>query len=598
MAQVTEEPRGRWYSWNLADQHEPEVPVRLEPSHDPSPDRSDLADRLREQRARRARPLLHRGPRRDTLPDRLSVAGMGRASRRIGSGRVEPLLMPPLAVRVLTKAGYGPRPGDVEAFEALGTTDETRLEAWVEQQLHPEDIADDECDARLAAAGFTTLGKSFAELWADHYADDPEWYVRLQPILETERAAFLRAVWSRRQLTEVLAELWHDHFNVYGWDYIAAPTWVSWDRDVIRGHMLGNFREMLEAVATSPAMLVYLDNWLNHVAGPNENWARELFELHTLGAINYLGVGRQDEVPRDGDGRPVGYVDGDVYEATRCFTGWTLDDETGATVFRTDWHDRFQKYVLGRFIANDQAPFVDGRQVLDMLAEHPGTARHVAAKLARRLIADDPPEDVIEAAAAVFHHQRHAPDQLQQVVRTVLLSEAFRSTWGRKVKRPFEIVVGALRATGAGPTFSLDEHATDALLWLFEASGHARFSWRPPDGFPDRTEDWLGTGGMVATWRVVNWLSGAHKDDSDALLVDVISATPEEVASARALADHWIARLLARPVSETFRREVTEFMAQGRNPDLPLRLADDEGVQQRLQTMVALILISPDFMWR
>ena len=131
-----------------------------------------------------------------------------------------------------------------------------------------------------------------------------------------------------------MVDFWHNHFNVYAWDYWTAPVWVHYDRDVIRGHMLGNFRQMVEAVATSPAMRVDLDTSSNARSGPNENYARELFELHTLGVENYLGTKSQLQVPGFGDGNPVGYVDGDVYEATRCLTGWRVNNnswENGVT---------------------------------------------------------------------------------------------------------------------------------------------------------------------------------------------------------------------------------------------------------------------------
>src|SRR5690606_2214012 len=147
-----------------------------------------------------------------------------------------------------------------------------------------------------------------------------------------------------------------------------------------------------------------------------------LFELHTLGAENYIGVRRQDEVPRDTDGEPVAYVDDDVYESTRAFTGWGVNFDTGAFEYFPDRHDRFQKYVLGRFLRVDQPSLKDGTDVLDAVAYHPGTARHISRKLCRRLIADDPPQRVVEEAAGVFLAHRDSPDQLRQVVRAILRS--------------------------------------------------------------------------------------------------------------------------------------------------------------------------------
>ena len=556
---------------------------------------------LRALRAAHAAPLLERaiGPGRTpaAVAARLQALSV-RPRARLRGSPLETLDSASLAVRVLGRMGFGPRPGDIEAFNALAATDAARVAAHVEQQLDPAGIDDTDVETRLAAAGMSTLAKSREQLWADHVVGNPEWYVRLRPAIETERAAFLRALYSKRQLVEVLADFWHDHFNVYGWDYISAPMWVHYDRDVIRANMLGNFRALLEAVAGSPAMLVFLDNYTSSVAGPNENWARELFELHALGAENYLGVIGPDEVPHDAQGRPVGYTDNDVYEATRCFTGWTYDKDTGATIFRTDWHDRFQKNVLGRWIAPNQPPFKDGRDVLDLLAAHPGTARFIARKLCRRLIADQPPQQVVDAAAAVFAANTGAGDQLARVVRTILLAPEFAAAWGAKVKRPFELVVGALRAAEAEIGFGLESHTADSFLWLFDATGHGKFNWRAPDGYSDVAVDWLSTATLVPTWRLVNWVFDAGDDTrADAPVVDIAGQTPAEVNTARALADYWIGRILGRPMPETSRVEIAEFMAQGRNPDVRLRLSEDD-VRARLIAMVSLIALAPHAMWR
>ncbi len=524
------------------------------------------------------------------------MAAGGRVRRRLGGPPIVPEPLPRAAVVALNRLGYGPRPGDLEAFEALGTSDEARLAAYVELQLAPAGIDDLEAEARLGAAGFTTLGKNVQQLWQDHFLGDPDWYTRLRPLLEVERAAFLRAVHSRRQLVEVLTEHWHDHFNLYAWEYVAAPTWAAYDRDCIRAHVLGNFRAMLDAVAKSPGMLVYLDNYANHVAGPNENWARELLELHTLGAAHYFGVMRQHEVPRDRQGVPRGYVDDDVYEATRCFTGWTLDEDTGGVAFPPDWHDRFQKWVLGTYIPPNRTAAVDGGQVLDLVAVHPATAHHVAWRLCRRLIADRPPQRVVDAAAATFLAHRSSPHQLREVVRVIVLAPEFRLTWGQKVKRPFEVVASALRALAADLTFALEDELTDALLWLFDRSGHARFAWRPPDGYPDEAHDWLSTGTLVATWRLLNWLIDAG-DGQGGHAVAVLPPA-EAGTSAAALADWWIARAYGRVMPASFRDEVVAFMAQGRGSAVPLPVATDSDTEHRLRAMVALLFVAPEFLRR
>ncbi len=503
--------------------------------------------------------------------------------------------LPDLAVIALNRMAFGPRPGDLEEFHSLGPTPEAQLQAFVDQQLAPEAIDDSECDSRIAAANLTTLDKTLEQLWADHVVNNNgSGNVRMQPVRETEVATWIRAVYSRRQLVEVLADFWHNHFNVYGWHYYAGPVFVHYDRDVIRGHMLGNFRQMLESVATSTAMLFYLDNYINSRAGPNENYARELMELHTLGAENYLGILDQRDVPGFDEGAPIGYVDGDVYEAARCFTGWRVDysywepgvGQSGTFLYYDAWHDRFQKTVLGKYLPHDQPPMQDGLAVLDAVATHPGTGRHIARKLCRRLIGDDPPQAAVDAAAAVFNAQTDAPDQLAQVVRTVLLSEAFRTSWAEKIKRPLEATAAMLRATAA------DFTPTDTFSWHFGRAGQGLFQWVPPNGYPDRKENWDGTTSLLERWRLCNRLIEGGVEGTT---IDTLSQMPATIRTPNAIADFWIARLLGRAMNAKDRQEIVDFIAQGRNADYDL---PTEQINDRLPRMVALILMAPDFQWR
>lgn len=500
-----------------------------------------------------------------------------------------PAALPSLGVIVLNRLAFGPRPGELAAFNALGSTDDARITAWVDQQLDPASIDDTQCDDVLAAQGFTTLGKSLAQLWKDHQIDRIG--SRNLPFIEAESAAWLRAVYSKRQLNEMLADFWHNHFNIYGRMSVVESTFVHWDRDVIRANMLGNFRQMLEAVATAPAMLYFLDNYINSRSGPNENWARELFELHTLGAENYLGPGRQMDVPGYDQGLPVGYVDDDVYEATRCFTGWRINNSnslgnTGEFYFDESWHDRFQKTVLGRYIPPDQEAMQDGRNVLDTLAAHPGTGRYIARKLCTRFISDTPPEDLIQQAAALFTAQKDAPDQLKQVVRLIFLSDAFRTTWGGKIKRPFEAVAGALRAVNA--TFV----RSSSFGGTYDDMGQELFLWPAPNGYPDVKGAWAGTVPMVYRWRLFNNLMENTITD---LSVDLAAQTPATMRTPNALADFWINRILGRPMDGAGRDQIVELLARGRNADFDLT---EDQFTERLNRAVAVILMSPDFQWR
>ncbi len=502
--------------------------------------------------------------------------------------------LPPLAVIALNRMAFGPRPGDIAAFQALGSTDDARLQAYVEQQLNPDSINDSLCDTKLAEAGFETLNKSLSQLWSDHIRNnDQGWSYRMLPVKEVEQATFIKAIYSKRQLAEVLADFWHNHFNVYGWDSWSGPTWVHYDRDVIRANMLGNFRQMLGAVAKSPAMLYYLDAESNTAAGPNENFARELFELHTMGAENYLGVvSSRSEVPLDSEGRPVGYIDKDVYQATECFTGWRVNHDTGQFEFKDSEHSRYEKIVLNTEIP-DFLGLQDGEIVLDLVASHPGTARHICRKLCRRLVMDNPPDSLVQAAADVFLAQKDAPDQLKQVVRTILLSDEFRTTWGEKIKRPFEFAVSALRASNADYAYS------SSFRWYYGNMGQRLFSWHPPDGYPDLKEDWSSTMPMLQRWRFINWILeweyGGEGANKDVKRIRFLEQMPASRKTPNQIADFWIDRILGRSMPDVERQQVVDFMAHGRNPDYELP-ADQ--IEERLRYMVALIFMSPSFQWR
>lgn len=531
----------------------------------------------------------------------------------------EPILPPvELGIIALNRLGFGPRPGDLEAFTALGSTDDERLRAYVTQQLNPESIDDSEFEERYNAAGFQTLHKTHDELYFDHIANNEydsngdaywQWYSR--PAYELVDATFLRAVYSKKQLVEVLADFWHNHFNVYFWQDDGVPLLVSYNRDVLRAHMLGNFRQMLEAVATHPSMLYYLNQNNSSDAGPNENFARELFELHTLGAENYLGVRDPNSVEKarvepgrnDANGVAVGYVDNDVYEAARAFTGWRVDDDlgeyednigkTGRFIYYKPWHDRFNKLILGKYIPADQPDMQDGHDVLDLLAYHPGTARYIARKLARRFISDTPPDPVVEAAAATFLEHRDSPDQLKRVVETILLSPEFRQAWGQKIKRPFEAAVSILRALRSDFT-----SVPGGIPWLCSMMGQPLFERRSPDGYPDTKEAWANSMSLLFRWNFAVGISENWMDDEDQqrfIKTDIFGQTPPELRTAEVLADFWIQRLLHRPMAEADRQGVIAVMAQEYGPQEQLT---DDHLRYVLPGMVEVILMSPDFQWK
>jgi len=546
-----------------------------------------------------------------------------------------PTLAPPpsLALAVFNRAGFGPRPGDLAAFEALGPDDDTRLAVWLAAQLAPNDLDDpDYIDRRdgngglgIPAAGFVTLGKTLEQLWADHQINSPTQPSR--PVDETRLDTFLRMVYSKWQLREVLADFWLNHFNVYGFENYTRSTFVHWNRDVVRANLFGNFRTMLEAAARSTTMLYYLDNYTNTRSGPNENYAREMIELHTLGAMNYLGVGLPGSVPAGdpwppgtpnaGNPAPLGYVDNDVYETTRVLTGWGVDTATGAFLYTDGNHDRFAKSILAFGFQNFPADRgeIEGADLFDLLAAHPGTGRHLATKLCRRLVADDPPTTLVDTVAALFTSQWQATDQLAQVYAAILDSTEFKTTWGEKTKRPVEFLASAMRAIGANWHFGYTsqtpltlEPDTSSLLSRLSKTGQNLFSRVPPDGYPDRTAAWISSNTRVQCWRLAGWLIDQDIDGSsgtDDFRLDVIGVTqaafppvpPDTVprASSDDLVDFWIDRVLGRTLPLVEREEIVDFMAAGANPTFLLDLTQSN-VKSRLRSMVALVLMTPEFL--
>ncbi|MCB1120892.1 MAG: DUF1800 family protein [Verrucomicrobiae bacterium] len=502
--------------------------------------------------------------------------------------------LPKLSVIALTRLGFGPTPADIAEFENMGNTDEERLGNWLDKQLNPESIADADCDARIQAAGFTSPGMTLRESWQEFYRSSDGNY-RYTPARELERMNFMRAAFSKKQLLEVLVDFWHNHFNIYAWDSYIASVFMNWDEQVIRKHALGNFREMIEDMTKHTVMLYYLDNYTNTSSGFNENFARELFELHTLGAENYFGVIPRDEVPRFSDGTPRGYVDADVYDAAECFTGWTVNDrgefgDYGDFLYRNDQHSQGEKRILQQVIPAFGGES-DGYKVLDLLANHPGTARHISRKLCRRLIMDNPPETLVSQVAEVFMANREAPDQLKHVVRAICMSDEFRNTFGEKVKRPFEMAVSAFRATGAEWPFGLESSDGNRLFDYLDSTGQGLFNHPTPDGYSDFREDWASTNPIMSVWRLLIYV--VEESDNDIRHLRIVETTPAYVRSAVALVDYWTDRILGRPLPEGERDAVIDFMADGRSQTMDTLWDSDTEVARRLRYTVALILLSP-----
>lgn len=441
--------------------------------------------------------------------------------------KAAPLPAQTFAGMVLNRLGYGITPGfmDENFFQGLGSNDANRLSQFVNQQLAGGN--DVEVNQRINQAGtYETLNKTLNQLWVDYHIDINDQTSSSRPIYEHMRLKFLRSTYSLFPLRERIAEFWHDHFNIYGYDYYARSVWSSWDRDVIRTHMLGNFKDFLIATARHPAMLYYLDNHNNFDGDSNENYGREMIELHTLGVENYYGLAQPSEVPtisvnESGGPWPTSgeiqqyYVDNDVYETARCLTGWRVNDhsnfgDTGEFYYDNSNHDNFNKNVLSGGLTNFTANqgINDGYDVMELLAYHPGTAKHIAGKLARAFITDNPPQQVIDDVATVFYDNRTAPNQLELVFKALFNHASFSDPqyWQSKVKRPFDVVVSAMRACDADFTIQPDDGDSNSFGYRMDDTGHFPYDWRPPDGYPTDSAFWMNSTALVQTWKTVDWL--------------------------------------------------------------------------------------------
>ncbi|MDX1625541.1 MAG: DUF1800 domain-containing protein [Wenzhouxiangellaceae bacterium] len=536
--------------------------------------------------------------------------------------------LPPLSLRVFHKLAFGPRPdnpanpsglSDIEYFQSLGSTDAQRLEAWLDEQITGG--SDPQVDSRtFSNPMFTTLGASLNTLWNDwhRYEGGSSWQVRRRPFYETQLLTLTRMVHSRWQLREVLADFWHNHFNVDGEEDVVRSTLVAYDRDVIRPHIFGNFREMLEGVVKSAAMMYYLDNRQNSTPNPNENYARELLELHTLGAVeNYFGYIPPGDVPLNVDGQPQGYVEADVLEAARLLTGFGIADgdddaaDTGDFLFRSDWHDFGQKTIVGLTVPGTGVTELD--TLLDHLCEHRGTAEFVSWKLAVRLIGDDfsASDPLIQQAADVFQNNWQAPDQIEQVVRTLVLSGEFQSRWANKAKRPLEIIASSMRAASADFTFELDsvvntEGSPFGYYYDIERSGQEPFAYEPPTGYPESRAIWQGTGPLVMSWRAVTAMLRYTDATGGSQYVDVAGITNAAgvTPTPNAITDFWLDRVLgsATTIDAGKRAELVAFVeqtGQASGPDAALTInTGDTGqwstYQACVRGLVTLITMLPD----
>ncbi|MFZ4765906.1 MAG: DUF1800 domain-containing protein [Roseimicrobium sp.] len=467
---------------------------------------------------------------------------------------------------LLSRAAFGPWPGELARLKRQGR------EAWIEEQLRPETIDDSACDLR-------------AEWFESLYMEAGNAYEFQKEVLRDEltRHAVLRAVYSKRQLFESMVEFWGDHLNIDLEKTDCIYLRPSDDRDVVRKHALGQFRDLILASAKSPAMLTYLDGRDNKVTKekpvPNENYARELMELHTLGVSG-------------------GYTQKDIYEAARCLSGWTVDlkmtvtaalnpfqAQRGTAYFKKQWHDQGEKRVLGHVIPAGGGER-DLERLVDIVCAHPSTAHYIALKLCRRFVAHEPPEGLVQKVAAEFTRTQGS---IKDVLRVLFRSDEFAQSRGLLLKRPFRFLVSALRAVAADvessyvgrkdnpPRMAAEaltgKPASIPLVAYMHPLGQPLFRHPTPDGYPDEETPWLGT--LLWRWNFSFALAGGFvpdvRFDGQALRKALHLAKDEPQAKAARLFSHCI----------------------GRKPT-PTELAALEAVSSN-EDLLGLVLASPAF---
>ncbi|HKX31870.1 MAG TPA: DUF1800 domain-containing protein [Blastocatellia bacterium] len=514
------------------------------------------------------------------------------------------------ALHLLDRTAFGPRSGDLERVMKMG------WQKYLEEQLHPERLSDELVEQKLKSLESIHLSsQELAQRYqspqmirqalkarglerpesteapsaskqpdeaptpskTDEFEKRREVRLALlemgykpqqRLVQELQQAKILRAVYSRRQLQEVMTDFWFNHFNVYiqkGADRILT---TAYEREAIRPRALGKFEDLLLATAQSPAMLFYLDNWMSSAAvlkngetpqgrrrGLNENYAREIMELHTLGV----------------DG---GYTQKDVQEVARCFTGWTIRAPRlgGDFFFNPRLHDDGEKIVLGHKIAAGGGR-KDGETVIKILARHPSTARFIARKLAWKFVSDNPPPALVERLAQTFSM---SDGKIGEVLQVLFNSPEFWApqNYRAKIKTPFEMTVSAVRAVGAetdgGPAFH---------RWMARM-GEGLFMAQPPTGYPETADHWVNSGTLLERMNFALALSANRIPGSQVNLEPLAAET----------VDGYVKLLLHDEISPKSKAQIDRALAEnvaGR--------AEEKRNSANIARVIGLILGSPEF---
>jgi len=525
---------------------------------------------------------------------------------------------PSFETLALNRITFGARDLDVQYVKKIGWA------AWVDEQLNPPAGDEELLDAHLRSrsmrisyavqlpAGSSPgwpavderrgLGYLYADLpsiWdmvsKTEISIAPNERARIQQ--ELNAATWIRNTHARFQAREFIADFWNNHFNVGRQeDIYGAAALAAYDAAVIRPRVFGNFRDLLEAVATSASMLRYLSNAASGAAKPTENYARELLELHTLGRAAYLGVTGPvpAAVPAAGIMVALGFTDADVVTAARAFSGWTLEHGqdgpngplpfTGQFTYNPLQHNTQAGMFMGVDLSQLTAPMAQGRRVLDILADHPATAEFICTKLCRRIFGDAPPQAVVARAKDVWLASRDHPDQIKRVLSEILLDENIGLP-ASKVRRPYERLIALFRTTGT--VVNAYDGAFDAL----SSVGDGVFAWPTPDGHPDIDAHWLAGAANLQFWNLMFDVL-----DHPSFRTSFAAQTPANVTgSAILIVEYWVGRM----VGYTLRPDAMDaLVADVMGPIGVLAAYRSHGItniENALRRLAVLIATSPEF---
>lgn len=548
---------------NVADEQHGEtsaVPARTErplaASNDPAvsrrgwsrtaPGDTRLSDTHARTRARRAGPVLAGAA---GLGASLGLPGtapqLGPLSLATGAGSADDSVL-----HLVRRATFGLTPGLIDEVATMGA------QRWLDDQLRPDGIADPMIS--FVATRYPLLGATAAELDAAGAGDQQ------RVIHQLVEATLARQIWSRRQLAEVMIDFWSNHFNVTTPLGMTRTTKPVEDATVIRRHALGRFEDLLLADAKSPAMLIYLGNAVSRSDDPNENYGRELLELHTVGI-------------------DAGYTEDDVRNSAYVLTGWGVD---GNSAFRFDPSAHYvgPVAVLGWSAPNDSADqgLAVGEDYLRYLARHEQTARHLSHKLAVRFVSDDPPQSLVSRLAKTY---LSADSAIVPWLHALFSSAEFATSVGRKIRRPLEDLVASVRALGIAPPADGDTTGFQKLYGRSRQLGQPPLGAPAPTGYDDVAAAWLSTSGSLARWNVHRHLA---RDIIPGLLRRPALLVGDPPASMGALVDRLTMALTGQVFRAEHRSVLLAFLgAEDSDP------YNAEAVSKSVNQLVALILDSP-----